>query len=134
RTNREVGASIERATRYVRRARLTSTCTYTGTQRDRENSQPRTGGVRWSAMAWFVYVVRCGDGSLYTGISNDVEARVAVHNEGRGARYTRSRRPVTLLYVERRRSRSTAQRREAAIKALPRVQKWALVKIGRAHV
>jgi putative endonuclease len=78
-------------------------------------------------MAWYVYVVRCGDGSLYTGISNDVGARVALHNRGRGARYTRSRRPVTLLYVERRRSRSTALRREAAIKALPRTKKWSLI-------
>ena len=78
--------------------------------------------------AWFVYVVRCGDGSLYTGISTDVEARVAVHNEGRGARYTRSRRPVTLVYVERRRLRSTALRREMAIKALPRAQKFLLIE------
>jgi predicted GIY-YIG superfamily endonuclease len=78
-------------------------------------------------MAWFVYVVRCGDGSLYTGISKDVEARVAVHNEGKGARYTRGRRPVTLLYVERRRTRSTALRRELALKALSRAEKWALV-------
>jgi putative endonuclease len=78
-------------------------------------------------MAWFVYLVRCRDGSLYTGISNDVDARVALHNQGRGARYTRSRRPVTLVYVERRRSRSTAQRREAAIKALPRGEKVAMI-------
>jgi putative endonuclease len=79
-------------------------------------------------MAWFVYLVRCADGSLYTGISNDVDARVAAHNAGRGARYTRSRRPVTLVYVERRRFRSTAARREAAIKALPRALKTALVE------
>jgi putative endonuclease len=79
-------------------------------------------------MPWFVYVVRCRDGSLYTGISTDVDARVAVHNQGRGARYTRSRRPVTLVYVERRRSRSTAQSREAAIKALPRLAKVALTR------
>jgi predicted GIY-YIG superfamily endonuclease len=78
-------------------------------------------------MAWFVYMIRCRDGSLYTGISNDVAARVAVHNQGRGARYTRSRRPVTLLYVERRRSRSTALRRESAIKALTRAKKFLLV-------
>ena len=77
-------------------------------------------------MAWFVYVVRCGDGSLYTGISVDVEARVAAHNAGRGARYTRSRMPVTLVHVERKRTRSTAQRREAAIKALPRAAKLKL--------
>ena len=79
---------------------------------------------------WFVYVVRCRDGSLYTGISTDVAARVAVHNGGRGARYTRSRRPVELLYVERKRSRSTAQKREAAIKSLTRRQKLELVASG----
>ena len=51
--------------------------------------------------AWFVYLVRCRDGSLYTGIARDVNARVAAHNQGRGARYTRGRRPVALLHVER---------------------------------
>jgi formylglycine-generating enzyme required for sulfatase activity/predicted GIY-YIG superfamily endonuclease len=80
---------------------------------------------------WFVYVVRCCDGSLYTGISTDVAARVARHNAGLGARYTRARRPVELIYTERKRSRSTALRREAAIKALPRRQKDDLVA-GRA--
>ena len=81
-------------------------------------------------MPWFVYVVRCRDGSLYTGISTDVESRVNVHNDGRGARYTRSRRPVVLVYRERRRSRSMALRREAAIKALSRAEKQALVDRG----
>jgi putative endonuclease len=81
-------------------------------------------------MAWFVYVVRCRDGSLYTGVSVDVEARVAAHNAGRGARYTRSRMPVTLVHTEGKRSRSTAQRREAAIKALPRTAKLALTRPG----
>jgi putative endonuclease len=79
-------------------------------------------------MAWFVYVVRCGDGSLYTGIATDVEARVSVHNDGRGARYTRSRRPVTLVYVERRRNRSAALKRELKIKALTRAEKLALLE------
>jgi putative endonuclease len=83
--------------------------------------------------SWFVYIVRCRDGSLYTGISTDVRARIAVHNDGRGARYTRARRPVTLVYVERRRSRSTALRREAAIKALPRAEKCRLVERPEAR-
>jgi putative endonuclease len=78
-------------------------------------------------MPWFVYVVRCGDGSLYTGIATDVEARVSVHNDGRGARYTRSRRPVTLVYVERKRTRSSALKRELAIKGLARLEKLALI-------
>jgi putative endonuclease len=76
---------------------------------------------------WYVYVVRCADGSLYTGISTDVPARVAAHNAGRGARYTRSRRPVQLVHVETKKSQSTALKREAAIKALPRVHKLSLL-------
>ena len=75
---------------------------------------------------WFVYLVRCADESLYTGISTDVDARVAAHNAGRGARYTRARLPVELVHVERKRSRSTALRREAEIKALPRRAKLQL--------
>jgi predicted GIY-YIG superfamily endonuclease len=81
-------------------------------------------------MAWFVYVVRCRDGSLYTGVSTDVEDRVATHNAGRGARYTRSRRPVEVVHVEKKRSRSYALKREAAIKALPREEKLRLVGAG----
>lgn len=78
--------------------------------------------------SWFVYIVRCCDGSLYTGISTDVEARLATHNAGTGARYTRARRPVALLWVERKRNRSYALRREAAIKALPRDAKLRLTE------
>jgi putative endonuclease len=77
---------------------------------------------------WFVYVVRCRDGSLYTGISTDVDARVARHNAGAGARYTRARGPVQLVHVERKRSRSNALKREAAIKAMSRVRKVELVR------
>ena len=76
-----------------------------------------------SMARWFVYILRCGDGSLYTGISTDVDQRVATHNAGRGARYTRPRLPVTVVHVERKRSRSTALKREAAIKSLSRAEK-----------
>lgn len=76
---------------------------------------------------WWVYVVRCCDGTLYTGVSRDVEARVAKHNQGKGARYTRGRRPVALLHTERKSSQAAALRREAAIKALPRREKLVLV-------
>jgi predicted GIY-YIG superfamily endonuclease len=79
--------------------------------------------VDGSMARWFVYILRCGDGSLYTGISTDVQQRVATHNAGRGARYTRPRLPVTVVHVERKRSRSTALKREAAIKALSRAEK-----------
>jgi len=75
--------------------------------------------------AWFVYVVRCRDGSLYTGIARDVNARVSQHNQGRGARYTRAG-TGGLVHVERKRSQGSALRREAAIKALPRKAKLAL--------
>lgn len=76
---------------------------------------------------WWVYVVRCGDGTYYTGISPDVEKRIALHNEGRGAKYTAGRRPVQLVYSEELTNRSAASRREAEIKKLSRVQKEALI-------
>jgi len=79
--------------------------------------------VDGSMARWFVYILRCEDGSLYTGISTDVDQRVATHNAGRGARYTRPRLPVTVVHVERKRSRSTALKREAAIKSLSRAEK-----------
>ena len=78
--------------------------------------------------AWFVYVVRCCDGTLYTGISRDVAARLAKHNQGTGARYTRGRGPVALVHEERTKSQGAALRREAAIKALSRRQKLELAR------
>ena len=75
---------------------------------------------------WYVYIVRCADRTLYTGVAKDVTARVAAHNEGRGAKYTRARRPVRLVYSEKAADRAAAQRREHAIKALPRTAKRAL--------
>ncbi|MBI2900764.1 MAG: GIY-YIG nuclease family protein [Planctomycetes bacterium] len=72
---------------------------------------------------WIVYIVRCGDCSFYTGVTNDLAARVAAHNAGRGARYTRSRRPVRLVWCERRRDRRAALRREAEIKSWSRAEK-----------
>lgn len=76
---------------------------------------------------WRVYVVECADGSLYTGIARDVTARVAQHNEGAGARYTRSRLPVTLVHVEPAPDRSAALRREYEIKQMPAPRKRQLV-------
>lgn len=78
----------------------------------------------------FVYMLRCADGTLYTGWSVDPSARVEAHNAGRGARYTRSRRPVVLVYAEKVRSRSAALKREHEIKRLARGQKCALVAGG----
>jgi putative endonuclease len=79
-------------------------------------------------MRWCVYMLRCGDGSLYTGITTDVRRRLAAHDAGVGSRYTRSRLPVRLVYLEHRASRSAALRREAAIKRLDRAAKLRLVQ------
>ena len=76
-------------------------------------------------------MLRCRDGSLYTGITNDLKRRLTVHRAGKGGAYTRSRLPVRLEHSERRASRGAALRREAAIKRLPRVAKLALVRQGR---
>ena len=82
-------------------------------------------------MTWTVYILRCGDGSLYTGITTDLPRRMAAHESGRGAAYTRGRRPLHLVYTERRRGRPAALRREAAIKRLPRHAKLALIETRR---
>ncbi|MEX1028128.1 MAG: UV DNA damage repair endonuclease UvsE [Candidatus Paceibacterota bacterium] len=76
---------------------------------------------------WFVYVLRCSDGSLYTGIAKDVERRLEQHNAGTASRYTRSRLPVTLVYWEEQRHQSKALKRELAIKALSRKGKEGLI-------
>lgn len=77
--------------------------------------------------SWSVYIVCCRDGSLYTGVSNDVPARVQRHNAGTGARYTRSRLPVSLVWRRRVKDKSAALRLEAAMKQLSRPQKLQLV-------
>ena len=79
---------------------------------------------------WFVYLLRCADGSLYTGIAKDVDRRCQQHNAGTASRYTRSRLPVVVVYREAHASRSLALRREAAIKALSRRQKEALIRLA----
>ena len=78
-------------------------------------------------MAWYVYMLRCGDGSLYTGYTDDVDRRLKTHQSGKGAKYTRSRLPVTLAYQESLPDKSSALRREAAIKRLTRQQKLDLI-------
>jgi predicted GIY-YIG superfamily endonuclease len=81
-----------------------------------------------SDVPWFLYILECNDGSLYTGITNDITKRVKKHNEGKGASYTRARRPVALLYYEICQNRSAALIRECAVKALPREKKLELAK------
>jgi UV DNA damage endonuclease len=80
---------------------------------------------------WFVYLLRCADGSLYTGITNDLPRRVEQHNAGIASRYTRSRLPVVLVYQEAQASRSLALKRELAIKALSRQAKELLIRPTR---
>lgn len=75
----------------------------------------------------FVYILECADGSYYTGWTTDLDRRVAAHNAGRGGRYTRSRRPVKPVYWEEHPDRRSAQRRELALKRLPRSRKLALI-------
>ena len=80
----------------------------------------------------FVYLVRCADGTLYTGYARDPHAREQAHNSGRGARYTAGRRPVTLVYVEPCASRSAALKREHELKTWTRAQKTALIDAAAA--
>lgn len=79
---------------------------------------------------YYVYLLRCKDGSLYCGYTNDVAARVETHNSGKGAKYTKSRLPVTLCYAESFETKSEALKREAEIKKLKRPEKEALILQG----
>ena len=80
---------------------------------------------------WCVYMLRCSDNSLYTGITNDLDRRLQAHNTGRaGARYTRSRRPVELVYQESQPSKSAALKREHELRQLSKLQKEAFIRQG----
>ena len=84
---------------------------------------------------WLVYILECRDGSLYTGITNDIERRLQQHNDGTGARYTRSRRPVRVRYQETCESRSAALLRECSLRLLSRKEKEALLaKYDARHI
>lgn len=78
-------------------------------------------------MGWFVYILSCADDSLYTGITTECERRVKQHNAGKGAKYTRVRLPVVMVYKEEVEGRSAASKREYQIKQLTRKQKLALI-------
>lgn len=80
------------------------------------------------ANTWKLYILRCGDGSLYTGITTDVEKRLEVHRSGKGAKYTRGRSPLELVYCEACGDHSAALKRELEIKALSREEKLKLIK------
>ena len=79
-------------------------------------------------MNWFCYILRCADDTLYCGITNDIDKRLAAHNAGTAAKYTRARGPVRLVYVEDCADRSAASKRELAIKNLARTKKLALIQ------
>jgi len=79
-------------------------------------------------MPFFCYILECADGTFYTGWTTDPVRRAHQHNLGRGARYTATRRPVRLVYIEPQVDRAAAMRRERAIKSLPRVKKKGLIK------
>ena len=85
-------------------------------------------------MAAFVYMLRCKDGSLYIGWTNDLEHRLAMHSSGRGAKYTRGRGPLELVYSEELPDKEAALRRECAIKKLRREQKLALLQTWQARI
>lgn len=77
---------------------------------------------------WYLYILRCGDGSLYTGITTDVEKRLEAHRAGKGAKYTRGRGPLELVYREVCADHSNALKRELAVKKLPRIQKEQMIR------
>jgi putative endonuclease len=81
-------------------------------------------------MAYYCYIVRCADGTFYTGWTTNPERRIKQHNAGRGARYTRSRRPVELVYIEDKPDQSSALAREHAIKRMSRAKKETLINKG----
>ena len=74
-------------------------------------------------MVWYLYILRCGDGTLYTGITDDLDRRLATHRAGKGAKYTRGRGPLELIYREECGTHSQALKRELEIKAMPREKK-----------
>lgn len=83
---------------------------------------------------YYTYIVKCSDGTYYTGYTNDLRRRIRSHNEKKGAKYTRSRTPVTLVYAEENDTKSLAMKREAAIKKLSRKEKEKLIADGSSFV
>jgi putative endonuclease len=79
-------------------------------------------------MAFYCYILECADGTFYTGWTTDPDRRARQHNNGHGARYTRTRRPVRLVYIEPQADRATAMKRERTIKAMPRARKAKLIE------
>jgi len=96
----------------------------------------RSGGSNRSVNGssdWIVYILKCADQTLYTGITSDIDRRIIEHENGTGAKYTRGRAPFTLLYTETHASRSQALKREAEIKSLDRAMKLQLMSSGNSE-
>jgi putative endonuclease len=91
---------------------------------------PHQSGYNYTV--YFVYMVRCADGTIYTGYARDPEKRILAHNAGKGAKYTSQRRPVSLVYSESCESRGAALRREHALKSLARSEKESLIRAASA--
>jgi putative endonuclease len=95
-----------------------------------QEKEKKAGKRKGKREKWFLYILQCGDGSLYTGITNNLERRVKMHGDGKGAKYTRSRRPVAVVYSENCRGRIAAMVRECAVKAYSKKQKTELIFSG----
>jgi putative endonuclease len=94
--------------------------------------------VDYNITSWFIYMVECSDGTFYTGITNDLSKRLLTHNSGKGAKYTRGRLPVGLLWFKRCENKSEASKEEYRIKKLSRKQKeklikWKMIKTNHLH-
>ncbi len=88
----------------------------------------KSAGKKRSRGKWFLYILKCTDGSFYTGITNNMDRRFKMHNSGKASRYTRTRLPVELLYQETLKSRTQALIRECAVKAMPKQRKLKLIE------
>ncbi|MEN6310255.1 MAG: GIY-YIG nuclease family protein [Acidobacteriota bacterium] len=97
----------------------------------RMEAREKEAPVEAAEAVWSLYILRCGDGSLYTGVTTDIDRRFRAHQAGRASRYTRTHQPVALIYKEECGSRSQALARECAVKALGRQGKEALVAGGK---
>ena len=91
---------------------------------EKEKARPKKQREKWC-----VYILKCADASLYTGIAKDLAKRFQMHSDGKGARYTRTRRPLEIVYQEICKSRTEALIRECAVKALPKAKKLALIGV-----
>ena len=95
---------------------------------ERMREKAKTGPLpKKRKVKWYLYILKCADLSLYTGITKDLERRFKMHSEGKAARYTRPRRPLEMVYRETCRSRTEALTRECLVKALPKAKKLALI-------